>query len=127
MPVAHGNTDRGPASSGTAWPGPAVNDGPSFTGVTAMVNVCGALVSSPTLAVPPPSDSITLTVATPVALAASVYVRVAWAARGGWPLKRALLLFVTLKVTDCPDSSAGPALIDVAQLGMLCAGASSNS
>ena len=42
--------------------------GPSFTGVTVIVKVCGALVSLP----PPPSCRRTVTVAEPFASAAGV-------------------------------------------------------
>jgi hypothetical protein len=35
--------------------------------------------------------------------------------------KRALLLVVTVKVSACPLSSAGPALMPVAQLAIVCA------
>ncbi len=43
----------------------------------------------------------------------------------GWPLNRPLLLLVTVKVRPWPDSSAGPALMLVAQVAAVCAPASS--
>ena len=54
-----------PESSLTATLPPPVNDGASLTGVTVMVNVCGAEVSWPPFAVPPLSRSVTVTVALP--------------------------------------------------------------
>ena len=46
--------------------------GASLTGVTVMVNVCAALVSTPPLAVPPLScGKLTVTVAVPLASAAA--------------------------------------------------------
>ena len=60
-------TDCAPASSSAPWSAPLVNDGVSLTGVTEIVNVCSALVSSPPLAVPPLSFASTPIVAVPFA------------------------------------------------------------
>ena len=49
-----------------------VNDGASFTGLTVMLKVQGALVSTPPLAVPPLSCRPTVTVALLLALRAGV-------------------------------------------------------
>ena len=46
-----------------------------------IVNVCGALVSTPLLAIPPLSWRRTVTVVVPLAAAAGVYVRVPFAAK----------------------------------------------
>ena len=70
--VAHVVTVRGPASSFSVWSAPLVKPGASLTGVTVIVNVCGALVSTPPLAVPPLSWMLTVTVATPNASGAAV-------------------------------------------------------
>ena len=43
----------------------------------------------------------------------------------GWEENRALLLFDTMKLSVCPASSAGPALMAVAQPAALCAPVSS--
>ena len=61
-----------PALSFAETSGPFVNDGASFTGVTLMVNVCGADVSLPPFAMPPLSCAVTVTVALPKASAAGV-------------------------------------------------------
>jgi len=60
----------GPVSSSTATSPTWRKPGASFTGLTVMVNVSGSEVSSPPLAVPPSSRRTTVTVATPLALAA---------------------------------------------------------
>lgn len=59
----------------------------SATGVTVMVKVCGALVSTPPLAVRPVSYAVTVTVALPLAFNAEVKVSVPSAARAGWALR----------------------------------------
>ena len=51
----------------TVWSAPLVKLGASFTAVTVIVNVCGALVSTPPFAVPPLSCSVTVIVAVPIA------------------------------------------------------------
>ena len=92
---------------------------------TVIVNVCGRLAGWPPLAVPPLSDSVTVTVATPPAPAAGVYVSVPFRATAGCPVgvKSALLLLVTVKPTSaCPLSFAGPVLICVAHPVTVCAG-----
>ena len=105
---------------------PLVKLGTSFTALTVMVNVCAALVLTPPLAVPPLSDNVTVIVAAPLAFGAGVYVNVPLAATLGCTEKSAaLVLLVTMNVSVWPDSSAGPALIAVAQSGTLCAAASS--
>ena len=65
-----------PASSSTDWSGPAVKLGALLTAVTAIVNVWAGLVSLPPKAVPPLSTACTVTVASPLAPAAVVYVKV---------------------------------------------------
>ena len=72
IPVAQPVTVVVPLSSSTVWFAPFVNDGTSFTGVTLIVNVCGADVSTPPLSVPPLSCALTVTVAEPLAFAAKV-------------------------------------------------------
>jgi len=72
MSVAKPGTVCAPAFSVTVWLGPMVKLGASLTGFTVMVKFCGALVSLPPLAVPPSSDSVTVMVALPLALAAGV-------------------------------------------------------
>ena len=105
----------------------AMSVGVSFTGVTVRTKVCAALVSTPLLAVPPSSTATTDTVAVPLASAAEVKVSVPLASSAGWALKSALLVLVTVKLTDCEDSFAGPDEMVVATLGMLCAPASSKT
>ena len=83
--------------------------GASFRLLTVRVKVCAALVSTPLLAVPPSSCAMTVTVAEPKALAAGVKVSVPPVLTTGWLLKSALLSFVTVKLTTCDDSFAGPA------------------
>ena len=63
------------------------------------LKVWAALVSAPLLSTPPVSCAVTVTVAVPFAFAAGVKVSVPSAARAGWALKRALALFVTVKLT----------------------------
>ena len=76
-----------------------------------MGKVCAALVSTPPLAVVPLSWVVTDTVAVPLAFAAGVKVSVPLALIAGCTLKRALLLFVTVKLTVWDDSFVGPELI----------------
>ncbi len=61
-----------------------VKVGGSLTGVTVMVNVWSALVSTPPLAVPPLSWTWTVTVAVPVAFGAGVKVRTPGGDTAGW-------------------------------------------
>src|SRR5207248_2449971 len=70
---------------------PGVNDGASLTGLTVMVNVCGAEVSTPPFAVPPLSCSVTVTVAVPLASGAGVKVRTPLGEIDGCDEKSALL------------------------------------
>src|SRR5437762_4294807 len=99
---------------------PAMTTGASFTGFTLMLNCCTADVSTPPFAVPPLSWSYTETIAVPNASGAGVYVSTPAALTAGCTLKSALLLFVTLNVSVCPASSAGPLLIAVAQPLTVC-------
>ena len=103
----------------------AASVGASLTAVTVIVKVCAALVSTPG-EVPPLSTAKPVTVATPLALAAGVKVRVPAVLMAGWTLNSALLLFVTVKLTVCADSFAGPAEMLVAKLATVCAPASSS-
>ena len=64
--------DFGPASSNTSWSAPFVKLGGSLTGVIVIVNICGALVSTPPFNTPPLSLSVTVTFATPFASGAAV-------------------------------------------------------
>ncbi|MPN60846.1 hypothetical protein SDC9_208579 [bioreactor metagenome] len=93
--------------------------GASLTVLTVMVKVCVADVSTPPLATPPLSFNVTLTVATPLALAAGVYVNLPVLLIAGCAENKALLLFVTVNVRICPLSFAGPLLKEVAQLFMV--------
>src|SRR5438132_1067432 len=95
--------------------------------VTVIVNVCGALASTPPFAVPPLSCNCTVTVAGPFAFAAAVKVSVPLAATAGCAENSALLLFVTMKLSACADSSGGPALIAAAQPTTVCVPASSST
>jgi hypothetical protein len=70
--VAHGPTVCGPESSATVWLAPTVKPGASFTPVIVTVKVCGADVSTPPLAMPPLSCSVSVIVAVPTALTAGV-------------------------------------------------------
>ena len=126
MFVAQLGTLCGPASSSTFWSGPLVKLGASFTAFTVMVKVSGVLVSCPPLAVPPSSWSSSVMSAEPLASSAGVYVSAPVASTPGPAANRPeLVLPVMLKVSAWPDSSAGPALIFVAQLGTFWAPASS--
>ena len=102
-----------------------VSVGASFDAISVIINVCAALVATPPLAVPPVSWAITVTVAVPLAFAAGVKVSVPPALMAGWALKRALVVFVTVKLTVCADSSAGPAEMLAAKPLWVCAPASS--
>ncbi len=82
-----------PASSSTVWLPPWVKVGRSLTEVTTMVKVWTVLVSTPPFAVPPLSFTWTLTVAEPLASAATVKVSVPSFATSGWVENRPLLLF----------------------------------
>ena len=97
--------------------------GASLTAVTAITNLCGALVSAP----PALSWSCTVTVALPLALAAGVNVSVPFGAIDGCAENNALLLFETMKFSVWPASPGGPALIAVAQPGTVCGPASSST
>ena len=70
--VAKPATVCGPESSFTVWSPSIVNEGSSFTGSTVITNVCDGAVSSPPFKVPPLSVTKTVTVALPLASAASV-------------------------------------------------------
>ena len=85
-----------------------------MTGSTVTVRVRATLVFVPPLAVPPLSMAVMVSVATPLAFGAGVYVSVPLAAMAGWMLKRAALSLVTLKLTVCEDSFVGPVVIAVA-------------
>ena len=70
--VAQGLTVCAPASSADVGFAPGVKLGASLTAATVMVKVCGAEVSTPPPAVPPLSESVSVIVAVPLALAAGV-------------------------------------------------------
>ena len=99
--------------------------GASAIAVTVMVKVCAAVVATPPLAVPPSSWAVTVTVALPLAFAAGVKVSVPLALIAGWALKRALWVFVRVKLIVCVDSFVGPADRLVAKPLWVCAPASS--
>src|SRR5712664_4686446 len=84
-------------------------------GVNVMINGFGALVSTPPFATPPWSCSCTVTVAAPIAPAAGVKVSAPVADTAGCAENSAVLVVVTMKFSVCPLSSAGPALMLVAQ------------
>src|SRR5262249_20258480 len=94
---------------------------------TTMRNACGALVSTPPLAVPPLSWIRTETVAEPDVVVDGVNVSVPAGETAGWTLKIGLLSLLTMKSRDWNDSLAGPALSDVAQFGTDCAPALSGT
>src|SRR5205814_3533886 len=73
------------------------------------------------------SWSCTLTVADPFASGAGVYVNVPLAEAVGWCVKCGFLLLVWAKVSACPFSFAGPALMLVAQFPIVRAPASSST
>ena len=110
---------------GADWSAPFVNDGASLTAVTVIVKVCGAEVSTPPFAVPPLSLAVTVTVAEPLASAAGVKVSVPFELTAGCTENSELRLLVTVKLTVCPDSSAGPDEMPMAQPAKTCAPASS--
>ena len=89
--------------------------GASFDGVTVMVNICGALVSTPPLRIPPSSWTRTVTVAEPNAFGAGVNVSVPVGLTAGCTENNGLLLLVTMKSSAWLDSFAGPLLSAVAQ------------
>ncbi len=102
--------------------------GASFTAVTLMTNVCSPLASTPPFAVPPLSVSLSVIVAEPFAFGAGVYVSAPLALIAGAAAKSdGFELPVTTNVSVCPASSAGPALMAVAQLVTDCAPASSRT
>ena len=70
--VAHGATVCAPLSSFTVWSPPFVKLGASLTESTVIVNV-RVLLSTPPLAVPPLSVTVTVIVAVPCWLATGVY------------------------------------------------------
>src|SRR5688572_8507986 len=79
-----------------------------------MVKFWVALVFAP----PPLSDRETVTLATPLAFNAGVKLRTPVDEMVGPDWKRAGLSVLTLKVSVWPDSSAGPALMPVAQAAL---------
>src|SRR5262249_25895071 len=75
-------------------------EGASLTGVTVIVKLCGALVSTPPFAVPPSSWRSTVMVALPKALAAGVKESVPVGETAGpAPKRAAFVLPVTWKAT----------------------------
>ena len=97
-----------PESSATVR-GSTTAVGLSLTGVTVIVNVCGALASIPPLAVPPSSFARRPTVAVPFAFAASVYVSVPLVATVGTRAEQGGLVFdVISKVTIWAALVGGP-------------------
>ena len=68
-----------------------------------------------TVGVPPLSTAVTVMVATPLASAAGLYVSVPLGATAGWSVKSEGVSAVTVKLTVCDDSLAGPGEIAVAQ------------
>ena len=98
-----------PESSSTVTSAPLVKLGGSLTPVTVILKVCTTDVSTPPLAVPPSSLSLTLTVATPKAFLAGVKVSVPVAGSiVGSSANNSGLSTVTTNVAFCPDSLAGP-------------------
>src|SRR5438270_836767 len=121
MAVAQPATVCGSEERRVGWLAPLVKLGASLTEVTVMVKVWAALVSTPPLAVPPLSCSWTVTVAVPLALAASVEVSVPLTAETvGCAEKSALLVLLTMKFSAWPLSSDGPAEMAVAQPATVC-------
>ena len=86
-----------------------------------IVKVCGALVSTPPLAVPPLSCTVTVTVAVPLADGFGVKVSVPFAAMAGCAVKSALFVTEAAKLTVCHTSRAGPGEILVAKLAVVLA------
>src|SRR5690606_8900433 len=103
--------EYGPESSPTVTSPPELNVGASFTGVTSMLKVTGADVSSPPVGVPPSSISTMVMLALPLASGAGVKVRLPVAAliAGGTENSAGLLLAVTSNVRLWPASLPGPA------------------
>ena len=104
--------------------------GGSLTAVTVMVKTWAELVSTPPLAVPPSSWRVAHTLVLPLASAAGVKVSTPAALNPGWPENRGLSSLVRVKASDCPVSSTavtGPGRMVVAQPGMTCGPASSNT
>src|SRR5262249_9296096 len=120
MFVAKCDTVCGPAVLIAVWSGLAgrAKLRASVTGVAAVGKVCGALGSTPPLAVPPSSCATTVTIALPKASGAGVKVSLPVASTAGCALNRPLLSLVTLKLTVWPLSSAGPGLTAVAQAAL---------
>src|SRR5439155_14196073 len=93
------------ALSRIVWSAPLVKDGAWLVGATVIVKVTGAEVFRPPLAVPPLSLSVRVMLAVPSANAAGVKVSVPSGATAGAVANRpGLVLFVTVKLTDWPDS-----------------------
>jgi hypothetical protein len=90
-----------------------------------MVKIAEALTGTPPLAVPPSSCRPTTTCDEPLAFSSGVYLSVPSGLTLGELKKRVLRTTITLKVSVWPASSAGPALIAVAQPVTICAPASS--
>ena len=114
IPVAQAVTVCAPASSATVWSAPLVKLGASLTPLTVIVNVCvGAGVDAAVrgAAVVAQEDRDRRRSEGVRGRSEGQHPR---GRDGRLAEKRALLLFVTVKVTVCPDSF-GPALIDVAQ------------
>src|SRR5262249_28724049 len=106
---------------GKAGSAGAGSKGGALTGGAGMLEGCGALGSTPPLAVPPVSWRTTVPGALPVAPAAGVNVSVPLALMAGPAEKRAtLLLLVIWKVTVCHHSLAGPGEMAVAQPPSVC-------
>src|SRR5262245_13284527 len=83
-----------------------------------IVRVRGGARSTPPLFVPPSSFSTTVTVALPLRLGTGVKVRVPSGASAGWLLNSEVLLFVRIKLSAWPLSSAGPGVIPVDQAAL---------
>ena len=83
--------------------------GASFTGTRVMVKVLVAR-STPPLAVPPESCTMTVTVAEPLAFAAGVKVRVPPVSAGATLKSEGLSLVTERPLRVCADSFAGPTL-----------------
>ena len=94
-----------------------LKSGISFTGLIVNANVWFADVSTPLFSVPPLSCTFIVTVASPNASAAGVYVSFPFASINGCTEKRSVLvLFTTLKPKSvCSDSFSGPGSKPVAQ------------
>src|SRR5262245_32186905 len=97
----------------------SASSGASLMGLTVMMEVCGALVSTPPLKVPPSSFRMMVRVAAPFAFSAGVYVNVPVAEMAGAAANKAGLLLLIIKVSACADSFAGPGLMLLAQFGTI--------